>query len=128
MAISLKQNMNSVFIRNAAKKAGWNYLFWLMLICLLAMEGLVIKNSIKQVLSSQNTPEVQKSKGVRINFKDYDEAVQRIEKGKNFTPSAEAGTDPFTGLRSQDGAGLLAVPPDETPTSAPSGAATTTAE
>lgn len=73
------------------------YLFLTILLIVLFLDGLVIKDAVGIVLhlESQTAPETPPAAGARINFKDYDFVVQRIQNGQNFKPSDGLTKDPF---------------------------------
>jgi hypothetical protein len=82
-------------------------MFWLVLLVLLAFEGLAFKVSVNMVLDAQKAPPMPvQSRGIRINFKDYNDMVKKIENAQNFVPTPEAWADPFSGRRNSS----LAVP------------------
>lgn len=56
----------------------------------------MVKNSVALIIQSYQEPVVvNKNRGVRINFTDYDAVVQRIENAKNFQSQEDIIANPF---------------------------------
>jgi len=70
--------------------------FLLMLITLIILEGLTVQTSVHMILNS--TPQVQQvaSKGVRVNFTNYDAVTRRIDQAATFLPSGVQLNNSFT--------------------------------
>jgi hypothetical protein len=60
------------------------------------LEFFVVMRSVNIILETRQQPEVtKKAPGVRINFENYDYAVERIEKAKTFHTSVRVNQNPF---------------------------------
>lgn len=77
-----------------AKNFSW--LFVVGLLVLLVMEAFEVKRSISVLLNATQEPFVIKNEhGIRIDFKAYDTAVERINSGKTFEPKVNITNNPF---------------------------------
>lgn len=80
---------------NLSKNLGW--LFLGLFFILIIFEIIELKQSVQIVLNSNKEPVVvNKQQGVRINFKNYDDVIFRIELAQSFKPSSDAVINPFS--------------------------------
>lgn len=72
-------------------------LFYIILAGILLLEAMVIKDTVTLVLrlEGQQPPVAANTKGVRINFEDYNKIVEKIEKAKSFRPNNNLEKNPF---------------------------------
>jgi hypothetical protein len=71
-------------------------IFWFVFLLLLFFQVSIIKTSVKHVLNPGGIiTEVKTSQGVRINFKNYDEVVAKIERAEEFETSPRVNKNPF---------------------------------
>jgi hypothetical protein len=119
MQISLNKKFTSISRLSGGIKNNAAPVFWLILAVIIVLEVLVLVNAVKIILNTQ-TPSYYKpsSGGVRINFVDYEKNIQRIQNAGSFTPSPEAGADPFTGIK-KSGFGLSAAASSTLATTSP---------
>ncbi len=85
-------NFNQIFSK---LKAHMSMLFWLLLLALLLAEALVVMKAYKMVLQSQAESNVQAKRQVRVNFDQYDKAVERVQQGSNYIPKDKLDSSPF---------------------------------
>ena len=72
------------------------FIFWFVFFLLLFFQISIIKTSVKHVLNPNGAvAEVKASQGVRINFKNYDEVVVKIQKAEDFKVSERVNKNPF---------------------------------
>ena len=77
-----------------SKNLSW--LFLTILIVILLMEALEIKQSVQIVLSSNDEPVVAShQEGVRIDFKNYDKVISRIQQVQGYEVSSTTLPSPF---------------------------------
>ena len=87
-------NLDSSFL--ARFKNNSSALYWVMLFVLLVFEVLVIKDSVSIILKTRvSQPEARTGNGVSINFANYDQAIDRIQKSKTFVPEDHFIASPF---------------------------------
>jgi hypothetical protein len=87
--IALKNNFNKL-----GKNFSW--LFYLILIIVLAFEVIEVQKSVEIMLESKREPAVMvKDKGVKINFDDYNAVVKKIENGQIYQPPQNNVSNPF---------------------------------
>lgn len=68
----------------------------LMLIVLFVCEIWVIKDAVFLAINLKNQPAgVASSKGVRVDFADYEAAVKRIQNAKSFQVAGRVAKNPF---------------------------------
>jgi hypothetical protein len=90
--------MNLSFdLKSIAAKAGSNVglVLWIMLLVLIALEGLVLRQSITIMLSARHVEQTPLTKLVRVNFNLYDTIAKRFEQQGSFTPSPVTAPNPF---------------------------------
>ncbi len=82
---------------NFKSKNPFNLIFWIMLLLLIIGEGWIIKNSVQVVLGSLKVPliDVAKTQGVRIDFRAYNNVVNRIKAPNDYKPSDKVLINPF---------------------------------
>jgi hypothetical protein len=92
-----KKNQPAVTRLRGIKQIKISYLFLVLLLGILVLEGLEIKKSFLVVMSlqKQELPISQKMRGVRVNFADYDSIIKRIEQSKNYNPTIIIEKNPF---------------------------------
>ena len=73
------------------------YLFLIIFLIVLVLEGFVVKASVSMViqLEKQTASVASAASGARVNFADYDFVVSHIDNGKNFKPTGGLINDPF---------------------------------
>jgi hypothetical protein len=67
----------------------------IVLLVLLAFEGLVVRHSVQILLNSQHVEIKPKTPLVRVNFKLYDSIAERFGQETSFTPTPVTAKDPF---------------------------------
>jgi len=73
------------------------YLFAVILLIVFILEAFVVKDALSVVWSIANqTSSLIPSKGVRVNFSDYQQVVDHIQAADSFKPSAGSIKNPFT--------------------------------
>jgi len=93
-----------------AKNLGW--LFFAGFLLLVLFEAFEINASVQIILQSNEVPPAPiVSKGVRINFENYNAVVERIEHGDSFIPTGGINRDPFN-----PGFSAVSPAPDGSPT------------
>jgi hypothetical protein len=93
-----KISLNFISLKDSAAKLAKNlsWLFFAIFLLLLVFEVFEIKNSADIILNVNQPPAaVNPEKGVRIDFKAYDQIVSRIQNAQNFAPSAGVTKNPF---------------------------------
>lgn len=90
------------------------YLFLVILLLIFALEIFAVKDQVAIVTGFQNQPAplAAKSSGARINFKDYEAIVNRINSAGSFVPTGGITNNPFS-------AGSVAPPAPRGATSTP---------
>ncbi|MDE2311859.1 MAG: hypothetical protein KGJ93_02085 [Patescibacteria group bacterium] len=73
------------------------YLFLLVLLIVLALDIMVIKNSVGVVLGwgSVPPPLPTKTSGIRVDFQDYQDILTSMQQAQNFQPTASVSKNPF---------------------------------
>jgi len=79
----------------ALSKYGIAGFFWLGLIILLALELFVLIGSYRIVQRSQEIPTLTVTRQVRLDFKEYDKAVDRINGAGIYIPPERSDPSPF---------------------------------
>lgn len=93
-----KLRINFDFKNLAGKFAkNLNLLFFAVFLILLVFEILQINTSLQMILKFRREPQTlaSKEKGVRINFEDYYQVVDRVERAKTFQPTRIIVKNPF---------------------------------
>jgi len=96
MAKDIKINLNG--LKNLSgklmKNLGW--LFFAVFLIILVFEVLEIQTSFSVMLNVNQQPQVAGTeKGIRINFADYQKAVDRISNASSFVPAGGVAQNPF---------------------------------
>lgn len=79
---------------NLIKNLRW--VFFAGFLIILALEVFQIKNSFSVALNiNQAVPVVGSTREVRINFDNYNQAVNRIQQAATFVPTGEVAKNPF---------------------------------
>lgn len=79
-----------------AFKTNYTMVLWVLLLVLFALEGFALKDSVMSVLNSaQPVVDTKLPSAVRVNFKDYQGIVSRMESAKTFKPSPPLEHNPF---------------------------------
>ena len=85
--------------KNAALKLSKNagVIFFVVFVILVILEAFEINTSLKMTIlfKQPDAPISSPKKGVRINFEEYNKAVNRIQAAKTFQPSGGIDTNPF---------------------------------
>ncbi len=76
-------------------KANVFMVFWLVFLTVIFFELLAVKVSVEIIFKNPEPPPVKKSKGVRIDFENYHNAVKRINGAASFKPSLWGAENPF---------------------------------
>lgn len=77
-------------------KKNTNLFFWLLLLAVFVLEGLVIKRSVDIVQNSNMlVGGVPTSRGVRVDFETYHGILSRLEQNRSFRPSSSFVPNPF---------------------------------
>ena len=89
-------SLNNIFKRFNFLRRNSSFIFLVLIIGLLICEGFVIKNAVFKVLNwSDQIPPITVAKGVRINFTNYDQVVDRIQRAQDFKPEGDTSRNPF---------------------------------
>jgi hypothetical protein len=71
-------------------------IFSIILVVILVLVAIQIKNTVKPVISpEQVVPPLKPAQGVRINFTQYREVVNRLNQSSEFRPSTRPLANPF---------------------------------
>ena len=71
-------------------------IFYLVFILILLFELWVLYPAGRQILASQGAPQgIVPSKGVRLDFEEYEQSINRIENGKDYSPEPPIFQNPF---------------------------------
>jgi len=77
-------------------KGNSNFLFLVMLMCLIVFEIFVINHSFQTVLRFENQGHVDvKSKGVKVNFAAYDEVIKKADEADTYEQVVGQLRNPF---------------------------------
>ena len=70
---------------------------FVVFVILVILEAFEINASLKMIIQFKqpDAPIISPKKGVRINFEEYNKAVNRIQAAKTFQPSGGIDTNPF---------------------------------
>ena len=71
-------------------------IFVLVLLALFIGEGLVLKNSLDLIVSFMPGSEKIQSKGVRVNFSNYDAVTKTIDAASTYQSPGDHVKNPFT--------------------------------
>ena len=87
--IDIKSLANKVF-----KNSSW--LFFAGFLVLVLFEIFEINTSVQIILNfNREVPPVNKEKGVRINFDNYNQALLKIQRADTFEPTGGVSRNPF---------------------------------
>lgn len=71
--------------------------FYLILAVAIILEMFLLYTAVKQAILARQAPvDSLPSKGVRLNFAEYEEAAKRVEAGKKFLPNPPIYENPFS--------------------------------
>lgn len=76
-------------------RSNLSIVFWLMLVILLLVEGLVLKKAYDKIAIARTEVEIKVSRQVRINQAAYNDAVRRVESGSSYSPQPPLDSSPF---------------------------------
>jgi hypothetical protein len=112
--INLKLSGIKISAAGVAKSLGWVFLGAFLI--LVVLEGFEINRSVQLIYAAgEEPPLVSQEKGVRINFDNYNDVVNRIEQAPNFVPTGGIYTDPFHGNGQKSGLLNQITPPTPVP-------------
>lgn len=87
----------SIGFKNISDKFKNNptFIFWMLLIVLLLLEGWVLNGSYQNIRAVKKESIISITRQVRINFDQYDKAADRIEQGARYEPRQKIDSSPF---------------------------------
>ncbi len=72
------------------------WVFFAVFLLILALEAFQVKNSFSVALNiNQEVPVVGSVREVRINFDNYNQAINRIQQAANYVPTGGVTKNPF---------------------------------
>ncbi len=95
MAKPININLSSV---GSKIKNHLGIVFVLVLLVLFGLEGLVLKNSLDLIVNFRPSTESVQSKGVRVNFVNYDAVTKTIDSASTYQSPGEHIQNPFTSI------------------------------
>jgi|GEM_PF-2354581 hypothetical protein len=93
-----KINLNSAGLKNFFEKFAKNLrlVFFAVFLLMLVLEAFQVKNSVSIIFNVNQAPPVQVTgQQVRINFDNYNKAVERIQQAAVFEPTGGITNNPF---------------------------------